>query len=43
MEIIKGIVIKEVYPNFRAVLNSDNKCIGVVVKSRKYPSWEMFF
>lgn len=43
MEIIKGIVIKELYPNFRAVLNSDGQCIGVVVKSRKYPWKEMFF
>lgn len=43
MEIMNGVVINEVYPDLESVLNSKGQCIGVVVKSRKYPWKAMFF
>lgn len=35
--------IREVYPGLRAVYDLQDRCIGVVVKSRKYPFRFVFF
>lgn len=43
MEIMNGYVINEVFPGFMSVLSPFGQCIGVVVKSRKYPWKDMFF
>ena len=37
------VCIKLVYPGLESVVTTDGKCLGVVVKSHRFPFAKMFF